>query len=101
MPSFFSTWVRERTDCFPFQTLDLAFIDRAERSGLTSYLTTSVVVRGSGDPPPCHGTGLRLDIEVVEIGELSGRKEVVAHITDGALDAALSFPRATATGRGS
>src|SRR6202521_3432641 len=31
-------------------------------------------------------------MEVVEIGELSGRKEVVAHITDGALDAALLVP---------
>ena len=33
--------------------------------------------------------GLGLDIEVVEIGKLSGREEVVAHIADGALNAAL------------
>ena len=33
--------------------------------------------------------GLGLDIEVVEIGELSRREEVVAHIADGALDATL------------
>jgi hypothetical protein len=32
---------------------------------------------------------LGLDIEVVETGELSGRKEIIAHIADGALDAAL------------
>src|SRR5579864_6112368 len=32
---------------------------------------------------------LGLNIEVVEIGESAGREEVVAHIADGALDAAL------------
>ena len=32
---------------------------------------------------------LGLDIEVVEVGENAGRKEIVAHIADGALDAAL------------
>ena len=33
--------------------------------------------------------GLGLNIEVVEIGKLSGREEVVAHVADGPLDAAL------------
>jgi len=40
----------------------------------------------SGAAAVCrHATapGLGLDIEVVEIGELSGRKEVVAHVADG------------------
>jgi hypothetical protein len=32
---------------------------------------------------------LGLDIEVVEVGELSRREEVIAHIADGALDASL------------
>jgi len=51
-----------------------------------------------------HGGGrpLRgLSIEVGKVGVAAGSEERIPHVADGALDAALSLPRATATGRGS
>jgi hypothetical protein len=57
------------------------------------------------DPGTLQGSGggpLRgLPIEVGEIGVAARREKRIAHVADGALDAALSLPRATATGRGS
>jgi len=55
--------------------------------GLTDTLRALLRARTIDCQAGAPGCGLR--IEIVEIGELAGGEEAVAHIADGALDAAF------------
>src|SRR5438445_237478 len=72
------------------KVLELGIVDRASDStiGRTLKKTFSSPIAAARPRHQASAWTLR----VVEIGELSGRKEVVAHIADGALDATLLVP---------